>query len=1145
MKEGKTEDALLMLDAMNFRKVGNVNAMMKAAEIYEGAGRREDARELLEIAHERSPIGRMIIYRLALVSIELGEYDEAKEYYDEFVEIAPHDNLKYIILYQLNKARGADSATLIGILEELKTRDFSEEWAYELAALYHKTGQADKCIDLCDEIILWFGDGPYVERAMELKMLYSPLNKDQAEKYKKMRQQADGLTEIRPDDVPESGGQFLSHTMVIPQVEVPAGKYDTQNITAEIQRNVREIMEATEAGEVQANMEEIRSLANDLPFLKETQRQSAEKKAEEDRKIDETLRSSFQNYLIEENDGQMSLALPEEGNSEPPMDGQLTIADIMAEWEKTRRAADKALKEAEQQKLENEKNQALEEANSIMEKLSDAAPRLESGATPQDLMKEEILGTAAGNAGNTGVEAEGTTAGAAGETVGDTGYGAAAEGAVSAEAGEIQPAGVNVEQEPAASAEGTQGAGTAPVQGSVTGAALTGIDLAKAAASGAKKVSGGYVIPHLDEAGADIPVPEVAATEEHIIGKVPEESEPVEEKDLKEWHPPVMTKDEAEASDAGARAAAGALDREEAKRQLDNLTDLLQKQIDELNREDAEKEEAGAAEAEAQADLAASIAGLTEEEAAGAQEDTAATQAGADETVLADTEVFSANAELPAEEGASAGESVSEEEAGAAEPADTASDGTAGRGSAAASNELVYSNIANEPESPVEENTVSDGQSGEDQLSDEVSEPTEAEPEPAEADLSKEGSDYDLLADGPADTEDETAPGPIGDPELAAEHSESAILAGTVAQMMAEDQADRAAKKPKRSDEAAMDAELSAMMKAENPEGVVDLGAEEKRPESDLLPHDYDNTIDLGEVDLSAALAAATEKAIDEDAREEEEKKKESDDYVSEDGLQQAIAAEYSDSELTEDEKEAFTYFTPISGMEKSLAMLLMGVRARYKDSKTADRGNIIIMGGHGSGKTTLATSIIKVLQKEIGKPGDRVGKIDGDKLNSKDIQKLFAMVSGGCLIIENAGDMTRNTAVNLSLLMANDTSGMLVILEDSHEGMKKALALDGNFSNKFTEKISIPALTIDELVNFGEAYAKDLGYTIDEMGVLALYDRINRILRLDHPTYLTEVKEIVDEAIDRAEHGSFFARVAGKKFDDKGRRILQEKHFV
>ena len=990
MKEGKTEDALLMLDAMNFRKVGNVNVMMKAADIYEAAGRREDARELLEIAHERSPIGRMIIYRLALVSIELGEYDEAKEYYDEFVEIAPHDNLKYIILYQLNKARGADDATLIGILEELKTRDFSEEWAYELAALYHKTGQADKCIDLCDEIILWFGDGPYVERAMELKMLYSPLNKDQAEKYRKMRQQADGLTEIRPDDVPETGGQFLSHTMVIPQVEVPAGKYDTQNITAEIQRNVREIMDATEAGEVQANMEDIRSLANDLPFLKDTLHQSAEKKAEEDRKIDETLRSSFQNYLIEENDGQMSLALPEEGVSEPPMDGQLTIADIMAEWEKTRRAADKALKEAEQQKLENEKNQALEEANSIMEKLSDAAPRLESGATPQDLMKEEIL-----NFNNN-----------------------------------------------------------------------------------KKKVSGGYVIPHLDEAGADIPVPEVSEEEAHIIGKVPEEAAPVDGKDMKEWHPPVMTKDEAEASDAEARAAGGTLDREEAKRQLDNLTDLLQKQIDELNREDEEKEEAGAAEAEAQADLAASVAELTEEKG-----------------------------EEPMEAALSEEEEAAEEAAEAEE--------------LPVSEELAATNGA--PAEPETNETTAE----------------------TEADLSKEGSDYDLLADGPADTEDETAPGPIGDAELAAEHSESAILAGTVAQMMAEEQADREAKKPKRSDEAAMDAELSAMMKAENTEGVVDLGADEKRPETDILPHDFDNTIDLGEVDLSAALAAAMEKAIDEDAREAEEKEKESADYVNEDGLQQAIAAEYSDSELTEDEKEAFTYFTPISGMEKSLAMLLMGVRARYKNSKTADSGNIIIMGGHGSGKTTLATSIIKVLQKEIGKPGDRVGKIDGDKLNSKDIQKLFSMVSGGCLIVENAGDMTRNTAVTLSLLMANDTSGILVILEDSHEGIRKCLALDGNFAKKFTEKIAIPALTIDELVNFGEAYAKDLGYTIDEMGVLALYDRINRILRLDHPTYLTEVKEIVDEAIDRAEHGGFFARVAGRKFDDKGRRILQEKHFV
>lgn len=1071
MKEGKKEDALLMLDAMNFRKVGNVNAMMKAADIYEAAGRREDARELLEIAHERSPIGRMIIYRLALVSIELGEYDEAKEYYDEFVEIAPHDNLKYIILYQLNKARGADDATLIGILEELKTRDFSEEWAYELAALYHKTGQADKCIDLCDEIILWFGDGPYVERAMELKMLYSPLNKDQAEKYKKMRQQADGLTEIRPDDVPETGGQFLSHTMVIPQVvEVPAGKYDTQNITAEIQRNVREIMEATETGEVQANMEEIRSLANDLPFLKDTLHQSAEKKAEEDRKIDETLRSSFQNYLIEENDGQMSLALPEEGVSEPPMDGQLTIADIMAEWEKTRRAADKALKEAEQQKLENEKNQAIEEANSIMEKLSDAAPRLESGATPQDLMKEEILGAAPEN--NAGPAEDAAAADAA-------------DGAVSEPAGGMavasQPDEINVEQNFAA------------------GAAVTGIDLARAAADGAKKVSGGYVIPHLDEEGADIPVPEVAEDEEHIIGNVPEEAEPVDEKDLKEWHPPVMTKDEAEASDAEARAAGGALDREEAKRQLDNLTDLLQKQIDELNREDEEKEEAGAAEAEAQADLAASVAQLAAEEP-------------------------------EAEEAVSAGEDEAAGLPEAAESADFASAAVEAEASPV-SEKLAASNEMQEPET--------------DEIRPETETSGEDAAEPAEGDLSKEGSDYDLLADGPADTEDETAPGPIGDAELAAEKSESAILAGTVARMMAEEQADREAKKPKRSDEAAMDAELSAMMKAENPDGVVDLGAEEKRPESDLLPHDFDNTIDLGEVDLSEALAAATEKAIDEDAREEEEKQKDSADYVSEDGLQQAIAGEYSDTELTEDEREAFTYFTPISGMEKSLAMLLVGVRARYRNSKTADRGNIIIMGGHGSGKTTLATSIIKVLQKEIGKPGDRVGKIDGDKLNSKDIQKLFSMVSGGCLIIENAGDLTRETAVTLSLLMANDTSGILVILEDSHEGIRKCLALDGNFANKFTEKIAIPALTIDELVNFGEAYAKDLGYTIDEMGVLALYDRINRILRLDHPTYLTEVKEIVDEAIDRAEHGSFFARVAGRKFDDKGRRILQEKHFV
>ena len=1086
MKEGKKEDALLMLDAMNFRKVGNVNELMQAADIYAAADKREEARELLEIAHERSPIGRMIIYRLAIISIELGEYDEAKEYYDEFVEIAPRDNLKYVILYRLNAAKGADDSTLIGILEELKTRDFSEEWAYELAALYHKTGQADKCIDLCDEIILWFGDGPYVERALELKMLYSPLTSDQAEKYRQMRQKADGVTEIHPEDVPASGGQFLSHTMVIPQVEVPTGKFDTVNMEATIRRSVNEIMAATASDEVRENIAEIRSLANDLPFLRETQKQSAERKAEEDRKIDESLKSNFQNYLIEENDGQMSLALPEGGAEDPQIEGQLTIADIMAEWEKTRRAADKALKDADQQKLENEKNQAIEEANSIMEKLSDAAPRLESGATPQDLMKEEIFGTApvtgislaAAKTADEAAEEEPETAGEALPEEGDT---VSAPGSAAAEA--------SVEEAPEAAGEALPEEAGVPV---------------------VQKVSGGYVMPKLDTDGADITVPAVSEETEHIIGKVPEDTDtPVDEKELKEWHPPVISKEEASASVSAAEIEPirVKVDRKEAERQLSTLTDELQRHIDELNREDSEREEAEAAEVEAKEDPAAAVSELTEEEPAAE----AGTEAYYD-SLLAEAQGsgFGKEAETGEASSSAGAEASAEAEGGSPVPGADAETEDASAG-------------------------VDSGAFTEDEVE-------EASDEEDDAGESGEGSDYDLLAGNDAAEGEEAEPGPIGSSEMKAADSESAILASSVAEIMAEDRAERDAKKAARSDEAALEAELARMQAPA--EAPIDLGAD-GRQDTDRLPHDYDNTIDLGQVDLSTALAAAADRVLAEDEKEEAAKEKEAPGYVTDDSLQQAISAEYSDVELTEDEREAFTYFTPISGMEKSLAMLLVGVRARYSRSQNADSGNIIIMGGHGSGKTTLATSIIKVLQKEIGKPGDRVGKIDGDKLNSKDIRKLFEMVSGGCLIIENAGDINLQTAMTLSLLMTNDRSGLLVILEDSHEGIKRAMSLDGTFSKKFTEKIAIPVLTIDELVNFGEAYARDLGYSIDEMGVLALYDRISRISRADHPTYLTEVKEIVDEAIDRAEHGGFFSRVTGRKFDEKGRRILQEKNFV
>lgn len=896
---GKSDEGLMMLEAMNFRKVKNVNTILKAADILDRAKLYNEEHELLTIAHERSPIGRMIIFKLASCEVALNDLDSAEAHYEEFTKIAPHDDMKYILRYRINKARGADDNTLIGILEELKSRDFTEEWAYELARLYHRTGQADECIDICDDIILWFGDGPFVQRALELKMLYTPLDRAQAEKYRRMKQSRDAVTEIMPEETDSS--QFLPKPVAITRVEAPQGKLDTVNLQAEIKRNIEEIMEATEAGAVTSNMEEIRSIAKNFPFLSVNDETREEREHEKDKlkadqeKIDKSLKSSFQNYLIEENDGQLTLNLPDNGNVEPQVKGQLTIDDIMKEWQKTSRAAGKALAEANRQQLENDKQRAIEEANELIDKLSEVAPKIESGATPQELMEEEMMN--------------------------------------------LPPA----EEEPKYQM---------PDEDEETEEPETQEKPEKADEKASEKEEEQKSF-HLQNTAA---LPVITEEEARVFGKKNEESKTLDGKELKEWHPPVISKEEAHHQITS---------KADAMKAVEDVNAMLQREIDAFGNE---------------------------------PESAIVKYSKKDPTK---TQVLQAA--------------------------------------------LLAAKTANE------------------ELS------IHAEEEVEEEDTIKD----DSISDNPMKNRDETT-----------------ILA-------------EALTGPK--------------------EEVVE---EEDTSDTKTMPN-LDRTIDLA--------------AMSPDVKSDEDEEPDDEDDLPENDINEG----YSDEAFTDQEKELFTYFTPISGMEQALAHLLQGVRARYGEGANTDRGHVVIVGGSGSGKTTLAMSIVKVMQREIGRPNEKIGKIDAKQLNSKDIQKVFGMVKGGVLIVEKAGGLKRETATSLSLLMHNDDSGILVILEDNREGMKKALSLDGYFSKMFTERVSIPVMTIDELVNFGQAYSKDLGYVIDEMGVLALYDRINRIQTFDHPTYITAIKEIVDEAIDKAEHGSFFTRVAGKRFDPSGNRVLQEKHFV
>ena len=395
--ENNYKAAAEIADTINWHKIKNVNALIKAGEIYENVGRYEESRDILLMAYDRSPIGRMIIYRLAEVAIKMGNCEEARDYYQEFVAIAPHDNLKYVLRYAISKAEGADLQTLIGILEELKEQEYSEEWAFELACLYHKAGMSEKCIDACDELILWFGDGPYVERALELKMLYQPLTRQQEEKYRQFRLKKEGVVEVRPEDDLESG-EIVSEPVQIPKVKLSPERFNTQNLQDELRKNMVQIMEATDKEKVEDSMDTIKKLVEEIPYLQIPKEEPLPQDTiemphiETDAEIDNSLKSNFKELLAEDYDGQISMYVPDKGATEPQVTGQMSIDEVLADWEKTKRAAETALEEAKQRKLESAKARALQEAGDIMERLVDVIPKLDSGLTPKDLLDEEYLG---------------------------------------------------------------------------------------------------------------------------------------------------------------------------------------------------------------------------------------------------------------------------------------------------------------------------------------------------------------------------------------------------------------------------------------------------------------------------------------------------------------------------------------------------------------------------------------------------------------------------------------------------------------------------------------------------------------------------------------------------------------------------------
>lgn len=911
-----------MADTINWKKVRSSTTLCMVGEIYEKTGKYDACREVLLQAYDHSPIGRNIVCQLAEVAIKAKHVDEAEEYYNEFLEIAPKDNMRYVLAYEISCLKDQPLTDRIAILEELKEHEYTEKWAYELAVLYGQAELRDKCVETCDELILWFGDGEYVEKALDLKRLYQPLTPAQEDKYKQFREKK-GMVEIslpqsteRKNVIKEMVKTAECTSEEASETTVTASKFNTSKLQEELAKSMRQIMNATEKETVADTMENIKKIVSDIPYLNGEHEEEAEHAFDQEKinaQVDRSLKKDFHALMKEQEESEkeeqetqkQDIAKEEvrenaddtqseikeikhageKADAEEVTSAQASIEEVLEEWKKTKRAAEAAMAAADQKKLEMSKENALLEAGQIMERLKTLIPIL--SATPgEDLPVPE-------------------------DTV-------------------------------------------------------------------AAKLASGNAMKEADEEAA-----------ENESAAAPEETENVEASD------DISSADETTAAKAES---------------TDSDVDAVMKSTSAEN--NADQAETSVVE-EADSDFAREMAQENSE-----VDDTAA------DMVSTDTS-----------------DSVVEEDIASAASAD-------------------ISGVTREmPDLSAYQNRVS------------------------------------------AETPDESGHTEAGD----AETTDTEAASETVSVSM-EDQAD------------------------EDELHVVESAPDEELEK--MLAQATQMFVENANVEVPVGKAAA----VSQDTG-----------VLPEIKLPDDLKEEQKAYELTEEQKELFSYFLPVPGMEDQISQILLGVKSRLGNSVTSLTGNILIQGEEGSGKTVFATSLIKAIEKEVGNEDAKIGKISASSLNGKDFAALIPQIDGGYLIIDKAGELNRETALRMSQLMEQNTRGMVILLEDTRAGIRKAMQLDFGFAKKFTEKVDIPIFTIDELVEFGKSYAKEMECTIDQMGVLALYNRINNIQKLERATTLAEVKDIVDEAIENAEGGGIkkaFGSIFSKKYNENDYLILHEKDF-
>ena len=963
------QKAMSIADTIDWRKVKNTAMLSTVSEIYENAGELGKARDTLFIAYDKAPSSRKVVYRLGIISLKLGHFDEAADCYEEFVKLAPKDPNQYILRYKILKAQKAPVKEQIEALEDFKHSEYVEKWAYELARLYAEAGMTSECLDECDDLILWFSEGTYVYQAMELKMKYKPLTPLQQEKYdhrndgigrkdSSKRKPSFRKSKERPAPNPRIADKVRKDVHVTDSIDLP---------------DLPEPMARTHASEPEAESQpktRIRSTSD----------------------ISTTISGASLSDALKAGVAVASGAVaPESASDDSQMTGKMKIEEILANWEATQRENAKILEKSQE---EAEKEKALREKKKEEE--------------------EEVLGA------------------------------------------------------------------TKPILSD---------DIRKLM----EQLENGEEPEITDEDAEDF-----VDDEEDEATESPEDSskeasdtdeEDPEENDFEE----IVDSEEDDESDAVYDEEAEYEDEDDSE--YDDDEEYEDEDDSEYDDDDEYEDEDD-----------------SEYDDDNEYEDEDDSEYDDDEYEDEDDSEYDDDDEYEDEDDSEYDDDDEYEDEDDSEYDD------------------------DEEYEDEDDSEYDDDDEYEDEDDSEYDDDEEYEDEDdSEYDDDEEYEDEDDSEyDDEEEYEDEDEDDYQIDDELDEDHKEDFDF----------------------EKESALD--IDDHDSDEDDGDFADLDSFEDEEELDSSDDYLDLEFDekpAPEPEKETSKSAPTPD-IDEVLEIEEPSEDEITERMGKFDTGFVVQGRYDLSAtseiglklgLTEEQKQLFSYFVPIRGVSEQLVEILDNdkrCRNRYGTSRT---GNILILGRKGSGKTVLAVDIVKAIQKQRRLKQGKVAIVTGDSLNKKDIGSIIDKLNGGALIIEKASKMNDRTIRELNDMMDEQTGELLFLLEDQKKPLERMFASHREFKRKFTSRLELPVFINDELVTFGQTYAKENGYRIDEMGILALYSRIDMMQREDHAVTVAEVKEIMDEAISHSQKANvkhLVKRVFGRSTDNSDHIILKEEDF-